>query len=336
LDGLYVSFDEAKARVTMEQLLEHYGVLHEEMKRMGDELTVHCIFHANDKAPSLKINTAKNIFNCFGCGSGGDVIGLVVLKEGIATGDHDGDRREAALRLQEWFMLDGKSSKKTRRHAHRRTSSAVTVVGKDSLSTDGRRTREGPEPAREGEKKTPVNPPLSFILQNIDPSHPYLKARGLTDETITTFGLGYFAGKGSMHGRIVIPVHNAQGELVAYAGRWPGDPPEHEPKYKLPANFHKSLVLYNLDRAREHATEGLIVVEGFMSVFALWQKGRHNVVAVMGNHVSLEQEQLIAASVGPKGRVLIAFDDDEAGRKGSADAATRLAPHVFVRPVSLA
>jgi DNA primase len=71
-------------------------------------------------------------------------------------------------------------------------------------------------------------------------------------------------------------------------------------------------------------------------VFALWQKGCHNVVAVMGNHVSLEQEQLIAASVGPKGRVLIAFDDDEAGRKGSADAAARLAPHVFVRTVSLA
>jgi DNA primase len=333
----YVSFDEVKARVTMEQLLEHYGLLHEQVKRTGDELAVHCIFHANDKTPSLKINTAKNIFNCFGCGSGGDVIGFVVLKEGIATGSHDRDRREAALRLQEWFMLDGKPVKTTRRHAHRRTSPATAAaVGRDTPSTDGRRAQAASKPARKGEEAVTANPPLSFTLQHIDPSHPYLKARGLTDETITTFGLGYFSGKGSMHGRIVIPVHNEHGELVAYAGRWPRDPPEHEPKYKLPANFHKSLVLYNLNRAREHTTDGLIVVEGFMSVFALWQNGRRNVVAVMGNHVSFEQEQFITATVGPKGRVLIAFDDDEAGRKGSADVAARLAPHVFVRTVSLA
>ena len=77
----------------------------------------------------------------------------------------------------------------------------------------------------------------------------------------------------------------SKGELIAYAGRWPGnDPPEGEPKYKFPPNFRKSLVLYNLHRAREHAGEGLIVVEGFFSgVFTLWQQGRKNVVAIMGS-----------------------------------------------------
>ena len=195
---------------------------------------------------------------------------------------------------------------------------------------------ETPEPAREGEEAAPANWPLSFTLHNLDPRHPYLKERGLTDETIETFCIGYFGGKGSMHGRIVIPINDGEGEhILAYAGRWPGDPPEGEPKYKLPANFHKSFVLYNFHRARDYASEGLIVVEGFFSVFELWQKGRRNVVAVMGNHVSLEQEQLIAATVGPKGRVLIAFDDDEAGRKGSADAAARLVSQVFVRTVAL-
>jgi len=65
------------------------------------------------------------------------------------------------------------------------------------------------------------------------------------------------------------------------------------------------------------------------------QKGRRNVVAVMGNYVSKEQEQLIVGAVGSKGRVLIAFDDDEAGRAGTADAATRLVSHVFLRTVAL-
>ena len=78
---------------------------------------MHCVFHDNDTTPSLKINTAKNIFNCFGCHQGGDVIGFVVLKEGIETGDPDTDRREAALLLQEWFNLRTSKPGKARRRS---------------------------------------------------------------------------------------------------------------------------------------------------------------------------------------------------------------------------
>jgi DNA primase len=147
-----------------------------------------------------------------------------------------------------------------------------------------------------------------------------------------------------MQGRIAIPLHDAHGVLVGYAGRWPGDEgwPEDEGKYKMPPNskgFYKSHLLYNLHQAREHATDGLIVVEGFFSVFELWQRGRKNVVAVMGSSVSPEQEKLIVETVkqmgGNKCRVLLAFDSDEAGRRGAADAAVRLAPQVFVRTVEL-
>jgi DNA primase len=96
-----------------------------------------------------------------------------------------------------------------------------------------------------------------------------------------------------MQGRVVIPIHNDQGVLVAYAGRSPGDPPEGEGKYRFPPNFKKSLVLFNLHRAREHATEGLIVVEGFFTVFEFFQRNRKNVVALMGSSMSTEQERLI-------------------------------------------
>jgi len=67
---------------------------------------------------------------------------------------------------------------------------------------------------------------------------------------------------GLMQGRIVIPLHNEQGELVGYAGRWPGEPPEGEPKYKFPPKFHKSAVLFNLRRvdASEVEDKGLIIV----------------------------------------------------------------------------
>ena len=193
------------------------------------------------------------------------------------------------------------------------------------------------QPAKDRDSAAVVNAPLQFTFRHLDPTHPYLAERGLTEETIATFGLGYHAGRGIMHGRIVIPIHNAAGELIAYAGRWPGNAgwPEGEDKYKLPPGFHKSLVLFNLHRAREHAVDGLIVVEGYFDTMDFWQRGRKNVVALMGSSMSAEQERLIVETVGPRGRVLLAFDPDEAGRKGMEDAAARLVSQVFVRTVTL-
>ena len=93
---------------------------------------------------------------------------------------------------------------------------------------------------------------------------------------------------------------------------------------------------YNLHRARTHASEGLIVVEDFFTVFELYQQGRKNVVAIMGSTLSGKQEELIVETVGPKGRVSIAFGTDEADRQGSAEAGMRLAHRVFVHTMTLA
>jgi DNA primase len=346
----YVSFDEVKMRVSMEQLLDHYGLLDSQTQRKGAEIVLHCVFH-DDTTPSLKINTVKNVFNCFGCNQGGDQIAFVVLQEGIATGDPDRDRREAALLIQEWFHLaSGKRPTKQRpRRTTRKRKTAASVAAPTETDVDSAAipaatdptgtAAEPTEPARDGENAAVVNPPLTFASKQLDPTHSYLAERGLTKDTIEYFGLGYHAGKGMMHGRIVIPIHDTDGQLVAYAGRFPeDDPPEGEDKYKFPPNFKKSLVLYNLHRAREHvhASDGLIVVEGFFSgVFALFQRGRKNVVAIMGSALSEAQEHLIVETVGPRGRVLLAFDPDEAGRKGMQEAAARLVSHVFVRTVAL-
>src|SRR5260221_14612843 len=91
------------------------------------------------------------------------------------------------------------------------------------------------------------NKPLGFELKNLNRAHPYLTERGIGPETVSVFRLG-FCSHGSMAERIVIPIHNPAGELVAYAGRWPGNPPDAVSKYKLPAGFGKSLELFNLHR----------------------------------------------------------------------------------------
>jgi DNA primase len=160
----------------------------------------------------------------------------------------------------------------------------------------------------------------------------------LSPETIAAFGVGMGTGKGIMAGRIAIPIHNEHGELVAYVGRWPGEEgwPEGEGKYKLPTGFHKSLVVYNLHRAREFAKDtGLIVVEGFFGAMRVWQAGFPNVVALMGSALSEAQEALIVETVGPKGKVALLFNEDEAGWKGREDALSRLCGRVYAKVVGL-
>ena len=89
-----------------------------------------------------------------------------------------------------------------------------------------------------------------------------MEQRGLTLETIIDFGLG-FCSKGMMADRIAIPIQNVKGEVVAYAGRFPGEPAEDTPKYKLPQGFRKSQELYNIDRAIKEQGHALVIVEGF-------------------------------------------------------------------------
>jgi DNA primase len=87
--------------------------------------------------------------------------------------------------------------------------------------------------------------------------------------------------------RIAIPIHNAKGEVVAYAGRWPGNPPDGTPKYRLPTGFRKGLELFNLDRAiQEPADKPLVIVEGFFDAVKLHQHGCRKVVALMGSSLS--------------------------------------------------
>jgi DNA primase len=346
----WVDFDAIKASVSLEQVLLHYNLL-DTMTRKGNRVSGLCAFHPDAKTKSFKADLEKNCWNCFGaCNRGGDQIDLVCVAERIETGSRNSDRRRAALLLQEWFSItitpsDSPQAKPT---ASLRSRHRTKIGGADgspsAADTDHPTKAASSTPAVADEQQAPEVPeppqnrPLTFTFRHLDPLHPYLSARGLSEETIAFFGLGYHAGKGIMAGRICIPIHNEAGELIAYAGRWPAEEgwPEGEDKYKLPPGFHKSLEVFNLHRAREYASDGLIVTEGFFTVFEFWQCGRKNVVALMGSSLSEAQERLIVQTVGGRGRVLLAFDPDAAGKKGMAEAAARLAPQVFVRTLGLA
>lgn len=154
--------------------------------------------------------------------------------------------------------------------------------------------------------------------------------RGLSKETINTFALG-LCSKGSMAGRIAIPIHNEQGELVAYAGRWPGDDyPESEDKYKLPTGFQKHRTLFNLNRVLD--AEHLVIVEGYFGVFRLFEPGIP-AVALMGSSIAPEQVELLK-NTGVE-RITVLLDGDLPGRAAAETVVATLSREFFVRTVVL-
>ena len=180
-----------------------------------------------------------------------------------------------------------------------------------------------------------INKPLGFELTKFDTEHPYLKERGLTADTILRFGIG-FCASGSMAGRIVIPIHNVDGKVVAYAGRWPGNPPNDTPKYRLPAGFRKSVEVFNLHRAIEaRDDQPLIIVEGFFDCIHLVQCGCDRTIALMGSTLSTVQEQLLRQHTTAETRIVLMLDEDEAGRAARAEIVQRLAIDRFLKIVQL-
>jgi DNA primase len=162
----------------------------------------------------------------------------------------------------------------------------------------------------------------------------YLPHRGVSHEDRERFGLG-FCEHGSMKGRVCIPIENAAGELVAYAGRWVGSEaelPAGEEKYKLPKRFHKSLELFNL-HAVKHCRH-IIVVEGFFGAIRLHGL-RFPTVALMGSSLSDEQVALLQAHCPALRFVTVMLDGDEPGRKAADTVAARLAKSWWTRIVHL-
>jgi DNA primase len=312
----FVDFKAVKAAITMEQVLEHYGIL-DKFKRSGDSLSGPCPLHKGSNPTQFRISTTKNVWNCFSeCKHGGNTLDFIAEIEKISI-------HAAALKAIKWFKLDP-------------SEMAATGPQEDSQEEPTADTaEEQPKPAAKrppvtAEKAIP-NTPLKFRLDKLEREHPYLKERGLSLETIVDFGIG-FCAKGMMAGRIAIPIHNPDGGVVAYAGRWPGESGEDTPKYKLPQGFRKSVELFNVDRAiKEPKDKPLVIVEGFFDCMKIHQNGYRKVVALMGATMSASQEELIRKHTARNSHVIVMLDENEAGQAGREDIACRLSKHCFVK-----
>ena len=312
----FVDFKAIKSAITMEQVLEHYGLI-DQFKKVGDSLSGPCPIHKGSNPTQFRVSVSKNIWNCFSeCKHGGNTLDFITRMENVSI-------HAAAMKAIEWFSLDpGAMSANSEQETE--------APSEPAKKSDAAKPKPAAKPAPTPENGAP-NKPLKFRLDKLERDHPYLAERGLTPETLVDFGIGYCA-KGMMAERIAIPIHNPEGNVVAYAGRWPEENAEDIPKYKLPPGFRKSLELFNIDRANKEAAEKpLVIVEGFFDCMKLHQHNYRKVVALMGSTMSAAQEELIRKHTDRKSQVIVMLDEDEAGRAGREDIAVRLAKFVFVK-----
>jgi DNA primase len=305
----WIDFKELRKQLDFGEVLRHYGV---ELKLTGDQHHGFCPLpnhNGKRKSPSFSANVKRGVWQCFGCGEGGNLLDFAVLMERGNPKSGEDVRKVASL-LKERFLGGTKPSKGEISNSDKEDENVV------------------------------VNAPLDFELKGLQPNHPYLLDRGFTPETIAHFDLGY-CSRGLLANRIAIPLHNERGELVGYAGRVIADEAitEENPKYRFPGRrkrkeviheFRKLLLLYNAHRIAA-PVDDLVLVEGFAAVWWLHQASIANVVGTMGASCSEEQAKTIVSLVSDSGRVWILTDGDSAGERCALSILIRVGSHRFTR-----
>jgi DNA primase len=320
--------DELRARLALSSVVARRVRL----QRRGREQLGLCPFH-NEKTPSFTVNDDKAFFHCFGCGAHGDVIGFVMRAEGLAF-------PEAVERCaQEAGLQVPASSPEERARAERH---ATLHAALEAAAAWFERQLHGPE-GKAG---------LS-----------YLRGRGLAEETIARFRLGFAPdSRGQLksalikqglpepllleagllirppedkpgptydrfRGRVMFPITDRRGRVIAFGGRILG---EGEPKYlnspETPL-FHKGRTLYGLAQARKPAQDKgeVIVAEGYMDVIAMSEGGFAHAVAPLGTALTEDHlKELWRLAPEP----ILCFDGDAAGQRAAARAAERALPHL--------
>jgi DNA primase len=293
---------------------------HTDLRRQGARWVGLCPFH-EERTPSFSVDAGEKLYHCFGCGVGGDVIKFIEEKEGLGFAD------------------------------------AVELLA-DRYGVELEREREDPRAEARRQQRRRLEELLDrtatfyagylWDSQEAGKAREYLAERGLGEETLRAFGVGFAPsawdrvlvrgqragfsvgelrgvglvqrGRGGgeydrFRSRIMFPIRDRRGRTLGFGGRAMRS--DQGAKYVNTAEtdfFHKSKILYGIDRAKQAIAKAgrAVVVEGYTDVLALHQAGIEEAVGVMGTAITEEQ---VATLSGMVDEVVLALDADSAGQE---------------------
>ncbi len=291
------------------------------LTRKGSSYFGLCPFH-NEKTPSFSVTPSKQMYYCFGCGAGGNVYNFVMEYENYSFGEalsHLADRAGVELPKIEY-------SKEAREKAERRgTLLEINKLAAQYFYYQLR--REGGQAAwnyltgRGLTEETIRKFGLGYSDKYSDDLYKYLKGKGYSDELLRESGLFNVDESRGMYdkfwNRVIFPIMDVNNRVIGFGGRVMGDG---KPKYlNSPETkiFDKSRNLYGLNVARTTRRNYLILCEGYMDVIAMHQAGFTNAVASLGTALTSGHASLVKRYTK---EVLLLYDSDGAGIRAALRA----------------
>lgn len=283
------------------------------LKRSGRNFFGLCPFH-KEKSPSFAVSPDKQIFHCFGCGTGGNVIHFISKIEGL---DFKDTLELLANRVNiELPTLDNLEDDKTAR-----LKSKVYEINKiaaefyhENLYKPASKTAQEYIKKRKLDNRT-LKAFLIGYAGNFNELYLLLKQKGYTEEEMLASSLVKRTENGgymdSFRKRLMFPIQDVRERVIAFGGRVLDDS---KPKYiNSPENivYSKGRNLFGLNVAKKHDTRKIIIVEGYMDAISLYQRGITNVVASLGTAMTEAQGRLLRRY---SEQVILGYDADGAGQ----------------------
>lgn len=301
--------DEIRNSNDIVDVISQYVVL----KRSGRNFFGLCPFH-KEKSPSFSVSPDKQIFHCFGCGVGGNVIHfvskienldfkptleLLAERSGITLPTLENGEDANRLKLKEKVY---QINKFTANYFH------------ENLYKPTAKEAQGYVKKRKLDNNTLKTFSIGFST-NFDELYKALKGQGFTDEEILASSLVSKSQKGQFYDkfkeRLMFPIKDVQDRVIAFGGRVLDDS---KPKYiNSPENivYSKGRNLFGLNIAKKSGKDKIIIVEGYMDAISLYQRGITNVVASLGTALTEAQGRLLRKYAS---QVIIGYDADGAGQ----------------------
>lgn len=283
------------------------------LKRSGRNFFGLCPFH-KEKSPSFAVSPDKQIFHCFGCGAGGNVLHFVSKIENI-------NFRETIELLAEKSHIELPTLENSEDEKTARLKSKVYEINQIAAEFYHENLyKPSSKPAQEYIKRRKLdnNTLKAFLIGyagNFDELYRILKGKGYTEEEMLASSLikktpdGKFLD--SFRKRLMFPIQDVRDKVIAFGGRVLDDS---KPKYiNSPENivYSKGRHLFGLNVAKRHDTKQIIIVEGYMDAISLYQRGITNVVASLGTALTEGQGRLLRRH---SEKVILGYDADGAGQ----------------------
>ncbi len=289
------------------------------LKRSGRNFFGLCPFH-NEKSPSFSVSPDKQIFHCFGCGVGGNVFSFITQIEGINFVEAVQMLAERANIQLPTLQDNGDSQREELKAKVYKVNEFTAEFYHQNLYKPQAKIAQEYVKKRQLSNETLKSFKIGFSGK-FDELYQELKKQGFGEREILESGLVNKNERGQYidryRNRLMFPICDARGKVIAFGGRVLDDS---KPKYiNSPENvvYSKGRNLFGLNVAKKGDLKRILIVEGYMDVISLHQRGITNVVAPLGTALTEQQGWLLRKNAE---QIILSFDSDEAGLKAKLRA----------------